>query len=244
MGPNGQAQYFADDLAEACRILLRHYEYAYVDPGERFPRPAVTDDPIDRDVSDAPHGGEFATVGEVFSENDKPGRQAAVRDAQRHGGGRRSGPRPRWSAGTGCRTPRSPSSGMPISEAVPVSLIGFESKPMPRLGCRARRRSATMDLGHAVPAVVEEDRARHQRRERQPPARRARQPVRLRRLARVDAAVAARVRRRDRPSHRQLRRTASCSASCRATTAERSWSSRQTLHDNMEVAALEGSRAR
>ena len=55
MGPNGQAQYWAPDLAAACRILLAHYEHAYVAPGERFPRRARTTDPIDRDVRAAPH---------------------------------------------------------------------------------------------------------------------------------------------------------------------------------------------
>src|SRR5947208_5706223 len=30
MGPNGQAQYFARDLAEACQILLRYYEHTWV----------------------------------------------------------------------------------------------------------------------------------------------------------------------------------------------------------------------
>jgi biotin carboxyl carrier protein len=45
MGPNGQAQYFASDLTEACRILLRHYEHSYVAPGERFSRRATTSDP-------------------------------------------------------------------------------------------------------------------------------------------------------------------------------------------------------
>src|SRR5512133_1842858 len=52
MGPNGQAQYWAPDLAGACRILLRYYEHAYVAPGERFPRRASTSDPFDRDVGD------------------------------------------------------------------------------------------------------------------------------------------------------------------------------------------------
>ena len=37
MGPNGQAQYWAHDIDEACHILLRHYEHTYVAPGERFP---------------------------------------------------------------------------------------------------------------------------------------------------------------------------------------------------------------
>ena len=34
MGPNGQGQYWAPTLADACDILLRHYEYTYVVPGE------------------------------------------------------------------------------------------------------------------------------------------------------------------------------------------------------------------
>ena len=50
MGPNGQAQYWAPDLAGACRMLLGHYEHTYVAPGERFPRRADTADPVDRDV--------------------------------------------------------------------------------------------------------------------------------------------------------------------------------------------------
>ena len=45
MGPNGEAQYWARDIAEACSILFRHYEHTYVAPGERFPRRADTRDP-------------------------------------------------------------------------------------------------------------------------------------------------------------------------------------------------------
>ena len=45
MGPNGQAQYWAPDLAAACRILLGYYEHAYVAPGERFPRRAADERP-------------------------------------------------------------------------------------------------------------------------------------------------------------------------------------------------------
>ncbi len=66
MGPNGQAQYWARNIDEACQILLRHYEHTYLAPGERFPRKDVTTDPIDRDVRIYPHshGGDgFATVG-------------------------------------------------------------------------------------------------------------------------------------------------------------------------------------
>ncbi len=75
MGPNGQAQYFARDLGDACRILLRHYDHAYVAPGERFPRSAETTDPVGRDVCLSPHGGDFATVGDVFSAEDNPDRK-------------------------------------------------------------------------------------------------------------------------------------------------------------------------
>ena len=39
MGPNGQAQYWAPDLAGACRVLLAHYEHTYVAPGRALPAP-------------------------------------------------------------------------------------------------------------------------------------------------------------------------------------------------------------
>ncbi len=79
MGRNGQAQYFARDINDACRILLRHYEHSYVAPGERFPRRAATSDPSDRDVRVFPHGRvdgiHFETVGDVFSEEKNAGRK-------------------------------------------------------------------------------------------------------------------------------------------------------------------------
>jgi acetyl-CoA carboxylase carboxyltransferase component len=79
MGPNGQAQYWAVDVGEACRILLRHYDHTYVVPGERFPRRRATSDPRDRDVRLSPHGssadGGFATVGDIFSAQQNPGRK-------------------------------------------------------------------------------------------------------------------------------------------------------------------------
>jgi acetyl-CoA carboxylase carboxyltransferase component/biotin carboxyl carrier protein/biotin carboxylase len=78
MGPNGQAQYWAEDLAGACHVLLRHYAHTYVAPGERFPRRVPTSDPVDRDVAVAPHAGEgFRTVGEILSESTNPDRKRA-----------------------------------------------------------------------------------------------------------------------------------------------------------------------
>ena len=45
MGPNGQAQYWAPDLAAACGVLMAHYDHTYVVPGESAPRRAQTSDP-------------------------------------------------------------------------------------------------------------------------------------------------------------------------------------------------------
>jgi acetyl/propionyl-CoA carboxylase alpha subunit/acetyl-CoA carboxylase carboxyltransferase component len=71
MGPNGQAQYWAPSLGSACALLLRHYSYTYVVPGEPRPRRASTTDPADRDVCLSPHwavtGTDFASVGDIFS---------------------------------------------------------------------------------------------------------------------------------------------------------------------------------
>jgi len=133
MGPNGQAQYFARDLVEACDILLRHYQHSFVASGERFPRRVETADPIDRDIRDAPHGGLFARVGDIFDDQTNPGRKKpfeirkvmqAVADADH-------APLERWF-------------GMQDAEIAvvwdaciggyPVCLIGIESKPIERLG--------------------------------------------------------------------------------------------------------------
>ena len=133
MGPNGQAQYFARDIGDACRILLRHYDHAYVPPGERFPRAAPTRDPRDRDVCESPHGGDFATVGEVFSSTANPDRKrpfdirrvmaAAVDDDQPT--------MERWYGVEGAEL-------VVVWDAhlggTPVCLLGIESTTLPRVG--------------------------------------------------------------------------------------------------------------
>ena len=45
MGPNGQAQYWAPDLAGACDVLIAHYDHTYVAPGESRPAPGGDDRP-------------------------------------------------------------------------------------------------------------------------------------------------------------------------------------------------------
>ncbi len=136
MGPNGQAQYFARDLAEACHVLTRHHEHTWVAPGERFPRRAETSDPIGRDICLEPYakaGDGFATIGDVFSEAKNPGRKkpfdirrvlASVID-QDHP------PLERWASWHDAETAI-------VWDAriggYSVCLLGMESRPLPRLG--------------------------------------------------------------------------------------------------------------
>ncbi|WP_072740213.1 ATP-binding protein, partial [Rhodococcus triatomae] len=78
MGPNGQAQYWAPDMATAVEVLFGHYAHSYLAPGERFPRRAPSSDPIDRDVRTFPHvhpASDFTTVGDVFSAETNPDRK-------------------------------------------------------------------------------------------------------------------------------------------------------------------------
>lgn len=136
MGPNGQAQYWASDLAEACRILMAHYEVAYVAPGERFGRRAATDDPIDRDVRHSPHhceASDFVTIGEIFSPELNAERKKAfdIRAVMRAVIDSDRIHLERWA-------------GMADAEmsvvfdafigGYPITLIGIESRPMPRFG--------------------------------------------------------------------------------------------------------------
>jgi acetyl-CoA carboxylase carboxyltransferase component len=81
MGPNGEAQYLANDLTGAYRLLYRHYTYTYVVPGEPGPRPFPTGDASTRCIGDSACNGDgpsthgFATVGEIFDDETNPGRK-------------------------------------------------------------------------------------------------------------------------------------------------------------------------
>ncbi|MGZ4182639.1 MAG: carboxyl transferase domain-containing protein [Solirubrobacteraceae bacterium] len=136
MGPNGQAQYWAGDLADACRLLLRYYEHTYVAPGERFPRRAPTTDPPDRDVGQAPHdapGCELKRIGDVFSDevNRDRKRPFDIRSVMRAVVDSDHPPLERWPAMLGAEV-------AVVWDAHlggrPVSLIGIESRPLPRRG--------------------------------------------------------------------------------------------------------------
>jgi acetyl-CoA carboxylase carboxyltransferase component len=136
MGPNGQAQYWAEDLAGACRTLLTHYEHTYVAPGERFPRRAQTSDPRERDVRDAPHaapGSPLRTVGEVLSDAANPDRKLPfdVRSVMRAVCDADHAPLERWSAMQEAETAVVWHAHL---GGWPVVALGIESHPLPRAG--------------------------------------------------------------------------------------------------------------
>ncbi|WP_156685537.1 ATP-binding protein [Mycobacterium sp. Marseille-P9652] len=137
MGPNGQGQYWAPTLADACDILLRHYEHTYVVPGERWPRRRATTDPADRDVRPAPHiasgGSDMATIGDIFSAEHNAERKKPfdMRSVMRAVTDTDSAPLERWRQWRGAETAI-------VWDAhiggVPVCLLGIESHTVPRRG--------------------------------------------------------------------------------------------------------------
>ncbi len=134
MGPNGQAQYWAADMAAACRILLRHYDHTYLVPGERFPRRAESTDPSERDVRGFPHQGpEFALVGDVFSEEMNSGRKTAfdIQSVMRSVIDQDHPHLERWA---GFRQAENAVVWDAHIDGWPLCLIGLESRTLPRLG--------------------------------------------------------------------------------------------------------------
>ncbi len=143
MGINGQAQYWARDIDEACHILLRHYEHTYVAPGERFPRRAETTDPRDRNVGLHPHSSNgngdgnsdsgFETIGQILSDETNPGRKKSfdIRKVMMAVIDQDHAPLERWA---GMRAAETAVVWDAHLGGYPVCLIGIESKPLPRLG--------------------------------------------------------------------------------------------------------------
>jgi acetyl/propionyl-CoA carboxylase alpha subunit/acetyl-CoA carboxylase carboxyltransferase component len=139
MGLNGQAQYWARDIDEACQLLLQHYEHTYVAPGERFPRRADTSDAIDRDVRVYPHGkncnGEdgFELVGDILSNETNPGRKKSfdIRKVMMAAIDQDHTPLERWA---GMRAAETAVVWDAHLGGYPVCLIGIESHPVPRFG--------------------------------------------------------------------------------------------------------------
>jgi acetyl/propionyl-CoA carboxylase alpha subunit/acetyl-CoA carboxylase carboxyltransferase component len=136
MGPNGQAQYWAPDLAAARDVLMAHYDHTYVVPGESGPRRATTTDPVDRDVSSFPHtvaGSDFTTVGEIFSAGANPDRKKPfdIRTVMRALADQDHAVLERWAGMADAET-------AVVQDAhlggIPVCLLGIESRSVPRRG--------------------------------------------------------------------------------------------------------------
>ncbi|MGI9539723.1 MAG: carboxyl transferase domain-containing protein, partial [Miltoncostaeaceae bacterium] len=134
MGPNGEAQYWAPDVASACQLVKDYYKHTYVAPGERFPRRAATSDPADRDVREHPHEGpdvDFTTAGEIFSPDSNPDRKSPfdIRSLMGAVVDQDHPPLERWG-------------GMADADTVvvfdahlggyPHLMLGIESRPLPR----------------------------------------------------------------------------------------------------------------
>ncbi|MFC6707824.1 carboxyl transferase domain-containing protein [Flexivirga alba] len=133
MGPNGQAQYWVPDLAGALMVLMQHYDHTYVVPGEPGPRRASTADPVDRDISDSPHDGDFGCVGDIFSKELNPDRKRAfdIRSVMRAVADQDHPMLERWASMADAET------AVTVDTRIggyPVSLIGIESKPVARQG--------------------------------------------------------------------------------------------------------------
>jgi acetyl-CoA carboxylase carboxyltransferase component len=136
MGPNGQAQYWAPNLAGARDVLMAHYDHAYRAPGEAGPRRAETADPADRDVSGYPHAAadsDFTTVGEIFSARHNPDRKKPfdIRTVLRALSDQDHPVLERWAGMADAET-------AVVQDAhvggYPVCLIGIESRAVPRRG--------------------------------------------------------------------------------------------------------------
>jgi acetyl/propionyl-CoA carboxylase alpha subunit/acetyl-CoA carboxylase carboxyltransferase component len=136
MGPNGQAQYWAPDLAGAYDVLLAHYDHTYVVPGEDGPRRTDTSDPVDRDVSTYPHAhpdSDFRTVGEIFSAKTNPERKKAfdIRTLMEAVADQDHPTLERWAGMADADT-------AVVQDAHlggrPVCLLGIESRSVPRRG--------------------------------------------------------------------------------------------------------------
>ena len=176
MGPNGQAQYWAPNLAAARDVLMSHYAHTYVAPGELAPRRAATADPAVAGRHRLPARAIPAATSPRSARSSRPPRTRTARSPST------SAPScARWPT----RTTRSWNAGPDMAEAEtavvtdariggwPVCLIGIESRPVVRRGfppadgpdlvhrrarcsrCRARRSPARSTPPPAAgPSVV------------------------------------------------------------------------------------------
>ncbi len=129
MVPNGEAQYRAGDMLDAYEVLFRHYEFT---TGKGS---ASTDDPAHRDITQSAGkpGEGYATLGEIFDDEHNPGRKrpfdirtvmASVLDDD-------ATALERWG---GIEGAESAVTWLGTLGGHPVTMIGIESRPVPRKG--------------------------------------------------------------------------------------------------------------
>jgi len=138
MGPNGEAQYQAQNLFEAYETLYRSYDFSYVAPGEPGPRPFQSADPETRSICDfaiAQDDFGFATVGEIFDDESNPGRKRpfAMRTVMQALIDQDGGQLERWQGMVGAETTIVWDAHL---GGIAVELIGIESHTVARDGYR------------------------------------------------------------------------------------------------------------
>ncbi len=136
MGPNGQAQYWAPDLRAAQDVVMAHHDHAYIAPGESGPRRAVTGDPAERDISAYPHSApdsDFTTVGQIFSKVHNPDRKKPfdIRTVMRALVDQDHRILERWAGMADADTAVVQDVHL---GGIPVTLLGIESRSVPRHG--------------------------------------------------------------------------------------------------------------
>ncbi|MFO7848728.1 MAG: carboxyl transferase domain-containing protein [Spirochaetia bacterium] len=137
MGPNGQAQIKAPNLAAAYQYLFRHYRCTYVPAGQNFPLRQKSTDSVDRDISietynDFLNQG-FSRIGDIFSKEKNPERKKPfdIRQVMQALIDRDASYLERW------RSMQDSDTGIVWESRIggyPLGLIGIESRNLPRIG--------------------------------------------------------------------------------------------------------------
>ncbi len=139
MGPNGQAQYYARNLADAYLTLFEYYRYSYIAPGETRVRSFPTNDPTERSVCEFPltpeEGFDFKTVGEIFDDKTNPGRKRPfdMRSVMASVIDQDGGHLERWRQMVGAETAIVWDAHL---GGISITMIGIESHSIPRDGYR------------------------------------------------------------------------------------------------------------
>ncbi len=137
MGPNGQSQIRARNLAEAYRILLDHYSYTYRVPGQAYPPRTWTTDPLDRDVTTDRYNDfldqGFNTIGDIFSMEKNPERKKPfdIRQVMESVIDRDGGYFERWQRMKDADTSIVWETRV---GGIATGMIGIESRPLSRMG--------------------------------------------------------------------------------------------------------------